>query len=897
MRLKTYLNNFKTNDSNITHLSFDKCKYNIPNEKLKEFYDIYYNTIKENKEKTFLIEKINNSDNFSFFLDIEVPKSDKEYNIGCSDINFIINQVKKLSEKFFSEKVDTEYIISKRKVDKMSKFHVNFPNIIVNSEIAICFIKEFISVLSKHEKRNYLKNYIDTSVYKTGLRMLGSKKNEESKPNVEDIYSIVKIDVEEKEDNKVFKFSSVELTFDIFLKTIIQTDSPVISVKKEFQEIHKNNTVNKNSINDDVIANEIKMLISDIRINLNDTDYVLPEQIGKILAKQHANGLYYFYITILDVTRRSDTCNQKVFCPFKQRRHTRDSSPIYLEMSMKGIHVKCFDTDCKFKKFPDEPVKLPGIDDYGDDTKFRTRFPNLYLSMNTKYWKSEINLDDRPDLKFLLEDSLSCSHYKIAKAAFNIYKDRFRVDDIKNTNWYEYNGTIWHKSYAMNILISEDLKKYYKAIKISVTSNANLNGDLKDLLVNEEEEVKRSIRNELVDSIINKLENVTFKKNILSEMIYLFKSYEPNFMSKLDGNPYLIGFDDCVYDLRSKSVRKGLITDYITFTTGYNYVEYNNTDEIFQEIYIFLRQIIPNPNVFEYLMKKLGRSLLGISDEHFYIFTGLSGANGKSTLINLLERTLGDYATAVDVSLLTNKRGLSSNASPDVMRIKGKRIIDFQEPESDDVLRTGLIKSFSGGDTIIARNLFQSPISFKIQASMIMCCNDIPKINSIDGGITRRLRVIDFKSRFCDNPKKENEYKIDPLIKEKIEEWKSYFMAILIHYFNIHEDELKTTGKISEPIEVMKSTEKFKEDNDVFDDFITECVEDDLTSFVNESTVYNCFVEWWEINNPNNKFKIPDKKALLKSLKIKFGEENYIIQNKKKGFRLKLLNEDAIEED
>ena len=199
-----------------------------------------------------------------------------------------------------------------------------------------------------------------------------------------------------------------------------------------------------------------------------------------------------------------------------------------------------------------------------------------------------------------------------------------------------------------------------------------------------------------------------------------------------------------VYDFKQKSFRQSTQHDYITFSTGYDYIDYDESHSQIKEIYDFLSKIITNTKVREYLLKVLGKSLLGIPDEKFYIWTGLSGANGKSTLVNFIEQTLGDYSTSVDVSLLTNKRANSSNASPDIIRLKGKRIFTFQEPEHDDKLRTGILKQYTGGDTIIARELFKAPVSFKLQGTMMMCCNDLPAVASIDGGTWRRIRVIEF---------------------------------------------------------------------------------------------------------------------------------------------------------
>jgi P4 family phage/plasmid primase-like protien len=273
----------------------------------------------------------------------------------------------------------------------------------------------------------------------------------------------------------------------------------------------------------------------------------------------------------------------------------------------------------------------------------------------------------------------------------------------------------------------------------------------------------------------------------------------------------------------------------------------------------------------------LGKSLIGIPDERFYIWTGLSGANGKSTLVNFLEYTLGDYITSVDVSLLTNKRANASNASPDVVRLRGKRIFTFQEPEYDDKLRTGILKQYTGGDTIIARELFKAPISFKLQGTMIMCCNDLPAVTSCDGGTWRRIRVIDFTSRFCDNPIKANEFKIDPTIKYKIQSWRPYFMSILIHWYKLF-----LTQGMNEPDEVTKATAKYKVDNDKFDEFFDQIIEESQTNFESTKTIYSHFSSWWSNNYPNS--RIPDMKDFKRAMKTKYGNEHEKIINARINF-------------
>ena len=844
-----YLQNYvkDTEDpKSLTHLAFrGKGKYNVPDEKYQEFYRCYYKFLLKN-EAMYIIEKINDNTKFAFFLDIETPKK-SSYKIKINDIKVIIeNTLTSINEMFESEDLDKSYIITRRN----DKYHVNFSNVIVNTISSQRLAKNIIEKLNGD-----IKKLIDTSVYRTGLRLFGSKKseteiNKEKENYTGDIehYSSI-YEIYDIENNELFDIKDTE--FDEFMKLVIRrpNNTELSKIKEEYkQNMSLVKQIPVKGIENKNIGSEIGKLLSFIKDTHNDhlKDYTF--NISRIVATQNKQGIFCYYVSINDKS-----------CPFVGRDHRRTQSPIYVEISINGIYIKCYDQDCLRRKYPDEGFELP--------TNFESEYPELYLSMTTKYWKSEITLTS--DIKKLLEDSLSGSHYKIAKVIYTIYKDRFRIDDIKNPDWFEFDGTRWAKTHIMNILISEELQKYYKGIKISDTG-ALQNSDLQEF-IETKDKLEANLRNSLVDNIINKLENVSFKKNIITEMHYLFKSMEPNFVGKLDCNPYLIGFKNGVYDLENMEFREGAQRDYLTLSTGYDFIEYDPESDEVQEIYTFLRQIIPNKKVFEYLLKILGRSLMGINDEHFYIFTGLSGANGKSTLINFLEYTLGDYMTSADVSLLTNNRALSSSASPDIIRLKGRRLVSFAEPEYGDTLKTGIIKAFSGGDSIIARELYKAPISFKLQASMFMCCNDLPNISSIDGGTFRRLRIIEFKSRFCDNPIKQNEFKIDPTIKDKIKHWRPYFMSILLHYYQLYIDEINLNGKIEEPEEVKIATSKYKADNDRFNEYITENLIEVGDAFESNKNIYNNFMKWWAENYSTN--KTPDIKELRKSLKIKFGEE------------------------
>jgi P4 family phage/plasmid primase-like protien len=844
-----------------THLSFNNGKYNVPDNKYEEFYKKYYTEMINNNNELYLIEKVYNS-NFAYFLDLDLPKTGSKTELLDEDVVDIIRVAKTVINNMFEKDCESDivsYIVSKRITANGANFHVNFYNVIVNDTIAKQITNEIL-------KSGEVYNCIDMSVYRTGLRLLGSKKSEKlAKQKDGDIDSVYKIyDIEAK--------NFIELNdtkYEDFLKTIVKRKKDIVLTKLKNGVKVEEKQIPVKGVNNVKMESELGLFLNRLK-NENSCFSNFDVGVQRIYAKQNKTGIFCYYISI----------NGK-YCPFKEREHSRPASPIYFELNTNGVTMKCYDQECLRRHFPERSIPLPD--------KFDMDYPEIYMSMTTKYWRSEITLTD--EIKSHLEQSLTGSHYQIAKAVFHIYKDRFRIDDIKNTEWYEYGGVRWKKSHLMNILISEELPKYYRSIKISDTSSETKN--LQDFLVNTEK-VDANMRNQMVDNIISKLENVSFKGNIISQLIYLFKTYDNDFYTNLDSTPCLVGFKNGIYDFDKGQFRDGNQNDYITFSTGYDFIEYNKNCSHTQDIYKFLGQIIPDQRVLEYTLKVLGKSLIGVPDERFYIWTGLSGANGKSTLVNFLEHTLGDYITSVDVSLLTNKRGSSSNASPDVVRLRGKRIFTFQEPEHDDKLRTGILKQYTGGDTIIARELFKAPVSFKLQGTMIMCCNDLPSVSSIDGGTWRRIRVIEFKSRFCDNPVKSNEFKIDPSIKYKIKMWRPYFMSILIHWYNRFLDE-----GMNEPDDVKKATAKYKVDNDKFNEFFDQILEEQNESFETNKNVYSHFSTWWSNNYPNS--RVPELKDLRRAMKIKYGNEKEEVINgcMNYGFTVKIKSQmsNEIEED
>jgi phage/plasmid-associated DNA primase len=172
----------------------------------------------------------------------------------------------------------------------------------------------------------------------------------------------------------------------------------------------------------------------------------------------------------------------------------------------------------------------------------------------------------------------------------------------------------------------------------------------------------------------------------------------------------------------------------------------------------------------------------------------------------------------------------------------------------------------------------------------LLICNDIPDCDDIDNAFSKRLRCVNFPTEFVNEPKKENQKKLDVNINKNFDYWKLDFMLLLLDYYKkyIEAHELKPTENI------LKWTNQYKENTDLYLQFLNEYVEE--TNNENDKIhcvdIYGNFKEWFKFNNPNT--KIPSDKEFLKNLrKYKNVEESIRIGDKvKRGIKkAKLIND------
>jgi P4 family phage/plasmid primase-like protien len=457
------------------------------------------------------------------------------------------------------------------------------------------------------------------------------------------------------------------------------------------------------------------------------------------------------------------------------------------------------------------------------------------------------------DISNLIYASRNETHYDIARVVHFMFKHEFVCASIKQNYWYQFRDNRWVPcdcGYTLHQKLSTDVFKQYNLASSKFSMKAAQTDD-------EGEQSRFAETSKKLSGITLKLKQVSFKENVMTECRRLF--YTEKFDEKLDSRCNLIGFENGVYDLELKEFREGRPEDFISFTTGCNYVEYEPENPFARQIDTFLSQVLTKPHMKEYVLLLLASFLDGnIREERFHIWTG-NGSNGKSRIIDLFEQSFGDYCCKFPVTMLTQKRVSTGSATSELARAKGKRFAVLQEPSEDEKLNVGLMKELSGGDKIQARALFKEPIEFKPQFKMVLTCNHLPNVPSDDGGTWRRIRLVEFTSKFTQNPnpENENEFPVDLELSMKFIDWREHFMALLIEYYKKY----CTQGGIKEPEEVLACTREYQRNNDFYLEFVENELEKDEMAFLSVNDAYTVFKQWQKDNIPA--FKIKKKEFLM----------------------------------
>jgi len=223
----------------------------------------------------------------------------------------------------------------------------------------------------------------------------------------------------------------------------------------------------------------------------------------------------------------------------------------------------------------------------------------------------------------------------------------------------------------------------------------------------------------------------------------------------------------------------------------------------------FLQKVMPNVDLRAFLQRYAGYSLLGLTVEQCLVFFYGAGRNGKSTFVDVLIEILGDYAIAMSIdSFAGESRRGGAEATPDLARLPGARLVAASEPEMGTHLKDALIKTLTGGEPVAVRRLHQDFFELIPQFKIILSGNHKPIIRDDSDGIWRRVHLVPWEIQIAED-------EVDRDLKRKLLTEREGILAWMVKGALDYLD-----GGLRVPEGVRAATQEYREESDPIGAFI-----------------------------------------------------------------------------
>lgn len=442
------------------------------------------------------------------------------------------------------------------------------------------------------------------------------------------------------------------------------------------------------------------------------------------------------------------------------------------------------------------------------------------------------------------------------------------------------------------------------------------------------EEIKEKAVENLINSDAEK-EALMLIKGIVNDANFYFKDYNyvcnvikasSSFFTRddvvFDDKPFLLGFNNGVFDLmklcernddgnfkynHEECFRPYQYDDFMTLSTEYDYNDFDDVAQadIKDELVNFFNAIMPNLDHQLLLLQMLASGLDGLLYQRFFMLNG-GGGNGKGSVFELMRVLLGLYYLQGKNAILSDM-AKANGASEDIMDLKGKRFVLFEELGEID---NDEIKRLTGGGVTTGSRKYGSNQTFTLQSTFLGSFNEPAKLKKKPTGNSELRRFIDFffSKNFTDDLKKvgrkdvKNKMEIEWCLADKKYETNDWrlnvrygFLHLLLNVYRNFCDEKKGI-KFTVPEDVMRRTENFLDAQNIFSAIFSDTYEkvDDMTKTIKVCDVWSVISYHDDYKNLNFREKKKyNRKYFDEWLEEKVGSSNFGILNS--GNRLKVI--------
>ena len=387
-----------------------------------------------------------------------------------------------------------------------------------------------------------------------------------------------------------------------------------------------------------------------------------------------------------------------------------------------------------------------------------------------------------------------------------LYGDRLRFDH-RRRRWLTWQGQWWtpdSNAEVVRLAIEAARRRYEQGASID---------DLKE----REAEARWSIAGE--------------SRMRIEAMLSLAKATTPiaDAGERWDADPWVLGVDNGVVDLKAGGLRTGRPDDQMTMHAAGSYYP----DAECPRWEAFLREVFGgDEELLDFIWRGVGYSLTGDTSEHCVFICHGAGANGKTTFLSTLRGVLGAYGHNMPFTTI-EMQGRSS-VPTDVADLAGKRLVIATETDERTRLNEARLKALSGGDTISARHLYSSYFEFKPVAKFWLAVNHKPRVEDDSYGFWRRVRLVPFLQTFKGNS-------ADKRLDQKLRAEADGILAWAVRGCR----EWQERG-LEAPEVVRMATDQYQQESDPIAAFLTDGCVVAAGAVASASVLYKAYRAWAE---------------------------------------------------
>lgn len=240
-------------------------------------------------------------------------------------------------------------------------------------------------------------------------------------------------------------------------------------------------------------------------------------------------------------------------------------------------------------------------------------------------------------------------------------------------------------------------------------------------------------------------------------------------------------FKNGIYDFETDTFTEGFDRTIMFFSAIPFNFNRNVAAEDYEFVYdAFFRSPFESSEMPDLYLHYLMRGMIGDYRCKKYI-TAIGFTNSsKGMFVNFMEYAFGNVVGTFESGNMLYRKNVEASRENSFLINMCNRRLNFSSEikEGDEMSGAMLKKVVSGGDVIKARHLFKEDQDIVNRSMLIMLCNDAPKINPPDSAVAERMIPIQYTYSFVSEPRLHIERKMDPNLKEKLQQ-KKYAEAIV----------------------------------------------------------------------------------------------------------------------